>query len=320
MQLNQINDPLKRTLMLKSGSISCLIILLIINSFCVNGQIRVTEAADYSPIVPRLLSLDHKQKSFHEDQRRIVKEDVLSGYYEENIHIYVEYKRHPNIGQIGFSSTDRIDKLMDFFVVYQYHYFIPFTTIEKLNSHLQTIKIHEYDKLYELDVKNYFIKNDKVKNSKIKKNQYIITDSLNQIQIQFIDEALIMPNSLIEIDMKIKSYFFNEINPSFNILGDFKRNLTFSMPVIFQYSVTGNKENIQLVSDTNTRFQLLNFVRSERDYNKCIEIYDVSSLTSQFKLKSSSDTEILCTFLLLGLRIPTDIDIGVSRKDLYQVK
>ncbi|NOX86521.1 MAG: hypothetical protein GXO86_11270 [Chlorobi bacterium] len=284
---------------------------------------KPSEMPDYSPLVPRLLSLNYKVNSNSVKNKRISADKLNMSSQEEFINIYVTYeldmdKIKNDINNTYLKINHLPDQLMNLDIIYSYRYLIPFTSVENLNKLLPSIDMGKDFQLEKIVASNLYVEKGKLKRKKISKKQ-IKSDTVSHKLRISIEEGPFKNNSVVEIIIKITSQYFNSINPTFNTSGNFERHLTLSMPSIFDYTYPTDHSVYKLEARDNAPLQLLQLHRESRDWNGVVGIYVTNCTTYSWKVLSDGGPLPNITFKLKGLRLPLNIDIGVPRTKLYKI-
>lgn len=276
----------------------------------------------YTPIIAKLLGLNHKANSNSTKYEKISTDDLKMDSQAEFINIYVNYEMDmdvPKKNSIGYFTVKTLPaKLMNLDLIYSYRYEIPYTSEGEFNSLLPVIVMGNDFQLESIDAVNFYLEKGKVKNKKINKNQIQSDATSNKLKISFEDVSF-KDNSLVEITIEIKSRYFNSINPTFNTAGSFNRKLTFSLPAIFKYSYPSDQSAFKLIDQKEKLFEFLEIRRNSIDWNTCVDLFITDCETLTWEVASDFDPAANTPFELQDLDLPSYIDIGVPRTELYQI-
>ncbi len=182
--------------------------------------------------------------------------------------------------------------------------------------------LHAFDlgvdyKLITLKVNYIFNDKGKIKSKKISKKEFSTDTTNHQFSISF-EENIIPYNSILELIVEFSSQHFNSIRPAFNLKGNFERQLTFSVPGIFNLGLNRDNPSLELQSEKSNKYKLLNINRNTKEWDRIVEIFETDCKTYSWKVKSEPDSLDNITFELQGLEIPINIDIGLPRSFLYK--
>jgi len=278
---------------------------------------RPSDKPGWSPLIARLLSLNHKASSEVKYKNKITSENfsLTQSQSIESINVWVEYYREESIGKKEEHSFHPPKKLMDFHLIYSYHYFIPFVTDDLLNQFLPQISLDSSDQLIQIKIINHYLEKEKIRSDKFDKKEIDITTKDSKL-IFSIMKGICKSISIVEILIDIKSYDFSIISPAINANGNFERDFTLSIPAIFVYQYPVESNNFELLTVETKTFDFLNFNRESKDYYKVIDVFTVDCSSLQWKVKTASEF----TVQLIKLNLPPQIDIGVPREEMISNK
>lgn len=280
------------------------------------GQQPQPGDANYNPLKAKLLNLQHKANSnTMKNQKKDL--DILNmNLLNESVNIYVKYEIDMKYAWDQESDNYAPKKVMDMDFIYSYKYLIPYSSTEEINKLLPVIELRKGQTLDRIKVSNVSISKGKVKGVKIKSSKITIDTTSQQLALT-LDKSVVQNDAFLEIDIEIKTPYFNALLPSFNTNGDFNRTLTISVPSIFKYQLPKDSLTFELQSEEKNKFILLQLNRRIRDWNKIVEEYWTECITYTYKVNGTKPLLSNITFELDAIELPLNIDIGVPLRDLY---
>ncbi len=281
----------------------------------INGQ-RPADDPNYNPLIPRLLSLQHKANSNTIKYRKF-SEDMLSlKQLIESINIYVKYEMDWEVAKDPKFKNKPPEKVMNLDLIYSYRYLIPYSSINDLDKLLPEINLKNGQSIHTIDASNYLLKNGKAKKVRVKNKDIKIDTTSQKLTINFKSGAM-SNKGFLEILIETKTQNFNSINPTFNTNGEFTRLLTISTPNIFKYQLPTDNLKLELQSKEEEKFVFLNIDRRSRDWNSVVGEYWTDCLTYTYKVKAESKFLTNLTFKLEKFELSSDVDIGIPPVDLF---
>jgi hypothetical protein len=291
------------------------ILILILIVFNLNGQ-RPADDPNYNPLIPKLLSLQHKANSNTIKYRKFSEEMLSLKQLNESINIYVKYEMDLEVAKDPKYKNKPPEKVMNLDLIYSYRYLIPYSSINDLDKLLPEIDLKNGQSILSIDASNYLLKNGKAKKVSVKNKDIKIDTTAQKLTIKF-ESGAISNNGFLEILIETKTQNFSSLNPTFNINGEFKRLLTISLPDIFKYQLPKDKIKFELQSKEEKKFVFLNIDRSSRDWNNVISEYWTDCLTYAYKVNAETILLTNISFKLEKLELPSNIDIGIPPVDLF---
>ncbi|MBX2969910.1 MAG: hypothetical protein KF803_11115 [Cyclobacteriaceae bacterium] len=281
----------------------------------INAQGRLNSQPGYNPIYPKLISMMHSYDASTQlgKKNKFTLEQFNSKENYQQIEIYFCYELDSTLEKMGETIYFHPPKqLMDFYVIHHYNYRLnlnsaPFFSDDEIKIPEITVPTHTFIK--DIQAQYYYLKNGKLRLQKIKKNEILpkISQEKLVIRINTIKPAV----SYIEIDIKLKSRNFEDINPM--IVQDIENiDCSIRIPKIFEYEITSS-ENVVIEDE---KFKMLKFYRNTTNWDKMIEAFDIG-------LKSYSWNVSKGTFLTPKLKLkkimyPIGSDIGFPIEYLVQ--
>lgn len=280
-----------------------------------NAQ-RPADDPNYNPLIPKLLSLQHKANSNPIKYRKFSEEMLLLNQLNESINIYVKYEMDMEVARDPKYSNKPPEKVMNLELVYSYRYLIPYSSINELDKLLPEIDLRNGQRIHALEASTYILKDDKAKKVNVR-NKDIIADTTEQIlKIRF-ESGAISSDGYLELLIETKSQNFSSLNPTFNTNGEFERLLTLSIPGIFKYQVPAENLKFELQSKEEKKFIFLNINRSSRDWNSVVSEFWTDCLTYTYKVKAETKSLTHISFNIEKFELSKDIDIGIPPFDLF---
>lgn len=281
----------------------------------INGQ-RPADDPNYNPLIPKLLSLQHKANSNTIKYQKF-SEDMLSlKQLNESINIYVKYEMDWEVAKDPKFKNKPPEKVMNLDLIYSYRYLIPYSSINDLDKLLPEIDLKNGQSIHTIDASNYLLKNGKAKKVSVKNKNIKIDTTAQKLTINF-ESGAISNNGFLEILIETKTQNFNSLNPTFNTNGEFTRLLTISIPNIFKYQLPTDNMKFELQSKEVKKFVFLNIDRSSRDWSNVVIEYWTDCLTYTYKVKAGNKFLTNLSFKLEKLELSSDIDIGILPVDLF---
>jgi hypothetical protein len=274
---------------------------------------------EYGKTLYNVLSLDHKAFSYNlEDPSDVNLRDFESKPNKEDVVVYIVYEVNPEFKSSTSIEPRPIQKMMDFHIIYDYNYRIFFPSIDNLNNILPKIKLADGSTLVKAIIKNHFI-NEKGQpdNKQLKKSAFDLKKD-NGLLSFTIDDNVLKDSSLLEIHVKVISKNFYKIEPSISKSLSFEKRLTVSFPAIFNYKIPAY-DNLDLLSHTNTSFELLNFMQPHGYRNGEIEKINTISHIYSWKINLQEATDFKPEFELNGIVFIPDTDIGIKKTEILKL-
>lgn len=280
-----------------------------------NGQ-RPADDPNYNPLIPKLLSLQHKAKSNTIKYQKF-SEDMLSlNQLNESINIYVKYEMDMEVAKDPKYNNKPPEKVMNLDLIYSYRYLIPYSSINELDKLLPEIDLRNGQIINTLEASNYFLKDGKAKKVNVR-NKDIRIDTTEQILTINFESGAIRIDGYLELLIETKTQKFNSLNPTFNANGEFERLLTISIPNILKYQLPIENVKFELQSKEEKKFLFLNINRRSRDWNKVVSEYWTDCLTYTYKVKAETKFLTNLLFNLEKFELSPGIDIGLPTVDLF---
>lgn len=277
---------------------------------------RPADAPNYNPLIPKLLSLQHKANSNTIKYRKF-SEDMLSlKQLNESINIYVKYEMDWEVAKDPKFKNKPPEKVMNLDLIYSYRYLIPYSSINDLDKLLPEIDLKNGQSIHTIDASNYLLKNGKAKKVSVRNRDIKIDSTARKLIINF-ESGAINNNGFLEILIETKAQNFISLNPTFNTNGEFTRLLTISIPNIFKYQLPTDSLKFELQSKEEKKFVFLNIDRRSRDWNNVVGVYWSDCLTYTYSVKAESKFLTNLSFKLEKLELSSDIDIGIPPVDLF---
>ena len=293
--------------------IGFLILILIVTE--TNGQ-RPADDPNYNPLIPKLLSLQHKANSNTIKYRKFSKEMLSLKQLTESINIYVNYEMDLEVAKDPKYKNKPPEKVMNLDLVYKYRYLIPYSSVKELYKLLPEVDLKNGQSIQTIEASYYLLKNGKAKRVSIK-NKNIKTDtSARKLKINF-ENGAISNSGFLEILVETKTQNFSSLDPAFNTNGEFTRLLTISIPDIFKYQLPTDTLMFELQSKEEKQFVFLNINRRSRDWNNIVGEYWTDCLTYTYKVKAETKFLTDISFKLEKLELPSDINIGIPVFELF---
>jgi|GEM_PF-3077646 len=280
-----------------------------------NGQ-RPADDPNYNPLIPKLLSLQHKANSNTIKYRKFSEDMISLKQLNESINIYVRYEMDWEVAKNPKYKNMPPKKVMNLDLIYSYRYLIPYSSINDLNKLLPEIELKNGQSVQTIAVSNYLLKNNKAKKVNVKNKDIRIDTTAQKLTMNFESEA-ISNNGFLEILIETQTQNFQFINPTFNTNSEFTRLLTISIPIIFKYQLPTDSLMFELQSKVEKKFVFLNIDRRSRDWLNVVGEYRTDCMTYTYKVNADS---ILLTNLIFNLEkfeLSSDIDIGLPPVDLF---
>jgi hypothetical protein len=274
---------------------------------------------EYGKTLYNVLSLDHKAFSYNlEDPSVLSLRDFESRTNKEDVVVYIVYQVNPEFKNSASIESKPIQKMMDFHIIYDYNYRIFFLSNENLNNILPKIKLADGSTLVKAIIRNHFI-NEKGQpdNKQLKKSAFDLKKD-NGLLSFTIDDKVLKDSSILEIHVKVISKNFYTIQPSISKSLSFEKRLTVSFPAIFNFKIPAY-DNLDLLSHTNTSFELLNFMRPYGYRNGDIEKINTISHIYSWKVNMQGAIDFKPEFELNGLVFIPDTDIGITKTEILKV-
>lgn len=234
----------------------------------------------------------------------------------ESVNIYVKYEIDRKYSSDPKSDNLPPKKVMDLDFIYSYTYLIPYSSPTEIDELLPVIELRKGQKLESVKVSNASLSNEKVKRGKIKSNKLLI-DTTNRKLTLTIDKSILQDNGFLEIEIEIKTPYFNALLPSFSTNTDFDRSLIISVPSIFKYRLPKESNTFELQSEEKNKFVLLQLNRRSSDWNTIVKEYWTDCITYTYKVNGAKPVLSNVSFEIETIELPVNIDIGVPVRELY---
>ncbi len=272
--------------------------------------------ANYNPLKAKLLILQHKANSNTLKNQKIALEVFQLNQLMESVNIYVKYEIDRKYSSDPKSDNLPPKKVMDLDFIYSYTYLIPYSSPTEIDELLPVIELRKGQKLESVKVSNASLSNEKVKRGKIKSNKLLI-DTTNRKLTLTIDKSILQDNGFLEIEIEIKTPYFNALLPSFSTNTDFDRSLIISVPSIFKYRLPKESNTFELQSEEKNKFVLLQLNRRSSDWNTIVKEYWTDCITYTYKVNGAKPVLSNVSFEIETIELPVNIDIGVPVRELY---
>src|SRR5665647_389817 len=134
-----------------------ILILLIQISGLSFGQ-QTFRTPEYGKTLYNLFSLNHKAVSYPQEvPPEITIQDLKSRVNKEDVVVYIVYEMNSEFKRNDGSRTIQNNKLMEFYIVYDYSYKLFYSSQEKLANDIPSIKLDDGCTISKVTIKNYFI-------------------------------------------------------------------------------------------------------------------------------------------------------------------
>lgn len=280
-----------------------------------NGQ-KPANDPNYNPLIPKLLSLQHKANSNTIKYRKFSEEMLSLKQLNESINIYVKYEMDLEVAKGPKYKNKPPEKVMNLDLLYSYRYLIPYSSINDLEKLLPEVDLINGQNISTVEASNYNLENGKAKKVSVKNKDIKIDTTAQKLTIKF-ESGVISNNGFLELIIETKTQNFSSLNPTFNINGEFKRFLTLSIPNIFKYQLPIDNQKFELQSKEEKKFVFLNIDRNSRDWNNVVGEYWSDCLTYTYKIKAETKFLTKLSFDIEKLELSSDIDIGIPPVDLF---
>jgi len=299
---------------MKKIIISILIIHISVWSF---GQ-QNYGAHEYGKTIYNLFSMDHKAFSYNlEGHSILTPQDLNPKIDKEDIIVCIVYEISNELKNSTNYSPKPITKVMDFYIVYDYSYRINYSSKSELDRKIPTIELADGSILSKITLINYFInEKGKLEDKQLKKSAFEIENTKGLIDIK-IDENALKDSSLLDIHAKIISRNFYKLQPSVSNIEGFEKKLIVSFPAIFNYKIP-ELNNYELLSHSNSSFELLNFINTLEKNGEIEKINTVSQIYT-WKIELQSTTNLKPEFELNGINFIPNTDIGIKETDILNL-
>ena len=293
-------------------------ILLLLASIELYGQHPATFQPGYNPTVPRLIMMKHKVVSVAEKPEILTIQDFEKKIDKEFISLYAAYEMDSTIWKDNSESRLFFPpaKLMDLYLVYDYNYKIYASSINEVNHKIPKIRLASGSYLQEIVVTVFNNEKGKLKSKNVKKKFIQSTINEGYLFVQ-IDQKQIISNAFVEVTIKLKSRDFEILEPSISSNQTFDKKLSIGMPAILTYDLLTNNKEYELVQETASSFELLNFLRDPGV--GAIKKFKVDSKNYSWKVLRRDDGETSQGFGLQEVSIPLSVDIGITVSDILKV-
>jgi len=296
-----------------------ILILLIQISGLSFGQ-QTFRTPEYGKTLYNLFSLNHKAVSYPQEvPPEITIQDLKSRVNKEDVVVYIVYEMNSEFKRNDGSRTIQNNKLMEFYIVYDYSYKLFYSSQEKLANDIPSIKLDDGCTISKVTIKNYFInEKGKMDNIQLKKSAFKIENDKGLLSIN-IESKVLVDSSLLEIHVKVFSNKFYKLQPSISNIGSYEKHLIVSFPTIFNYKIP-TYNNYLLSSHTTSSFELLNFMHTSGLRNGNIEkVKSVSEIYS-WEIKNQGTTDFTPEFELDGIKFIPNVDIGIMGNEILNIE
>ncbi len=292
-----------------------ILLILVFIVISMNAQ-RPADDPNYNPLIPKLLSLQHKANSNPIKYRKFSEEMLSLNQLNESVNIYVKYEMDMEVARDRKYSNRPPEKVMNLELIYSYRYLIPYSSINELDKLLPEIDLRNGQRIHTLEASNYVLKDEKAKKVNVR-NKDIRADTTEQILKINFESGAISIDGYLELLIETKTQKFNTLNPTFNTNGEFERLLTISIPGIFNYQLPSGNGQFELQSKEEKKFIFLNINRSSRDWNNVVSEYGTDCLSYTYKVKAETKSLTHISFNIEKFELSSDIDIGIPPIDLF---
>jgi hypothetical protein len=270
----------------------------------------------YRPLKAKLLSLQHKANSNTLKTQKRALDAFQLNQLDESVNIYVRYEIDMNVARDPKTDNKMPKKVMDLDFIYSYKYLIPYSSNTELNELLPVIALRKGQRLESVKASNSFISKGKVKRVKIKSKDIIIDTTSQQLTLA-INNAILENNAFLEIEIELKTSYFNSLLPSFSTKGDFNRSLTVSVPAIFKYQLPKDSLTFKLQSEEKNPFIFLQLNRKSLVWDEVAKPYWTDCTTFNYKVMEMNPLNTNIAFELETIDLPPGLDIGVPVREIY---
>lgn len=275
---------------------------------------------EYATTLYNLFALNYKSYSYPQEALSAISiQDVKCTTNKEDAVVYFVYEVNSEFKKYDASHTTPNNKLMEFYIVYDYRYRICWSALKKLKNEIPKIKLGDGCSVSKVTLKNYFI-NDKGKlvNKQIKKSAYETENDKGLLSMQ-IDDNVFADSSLLEIHIKVISTNFYKLQPSISNIGSYEKHLIVSFPTIFNYKIPEHNNQIAH-SHTTSPFGLLNFMHTSGLRNGNIEKISSVSQIYSWGINTQDTTEFKPEFELDGIKFIPNTDIGILETEILNIE
>lgn len=270
----------------------------------------------YRPLKAKLLSLQHKANSnTMKNQKRTIEAFQLN-QLDESVNIYVRYELDMNVARDPKTDNNMPKKAMDLDFIYSSNYLIPYSSTTELDELLPVIELRKGQKLESIKASNSIISKGKVKRVKIKSKDIII-DTTSQRLTLSINNAILKNNAFIEIEIELKTSYFNALLPSFSSKGDFSKSLTVRVPDVFKYYLPKDISTFELQSEEKNPFIFLQLNRKTLVWDEVAKPYWTNCTSYTYKMMEMNPLNSKIAFELETIDLPPGLDIGVPVREIY---
>jgi hypothetical protein len=265
---------------------------------------------DYSTLIAKLLSTQHKANSNTIKYSKLSDEEFNANNLKEFINIYVKYEFDMEVALDKATPRKRREKLMNLDFIYSYRYIIPYSSIGELNSLLPNVELRENQSLINIQVFSYNKVKGKTKRVAIKTKFIEIDTSLQKVSLSF-PQGTINNSGLLDIIIETRTQHYNTLQPYFNTNAQFSRQLTFSIPTILSYELPTNNEKFELNSVEEDLFYFLNIRRGETDWDNIVSQFGITSMSYTYNVLEAPSYLNNISFKLKKIDLPIGKDIGI---------
>lgn len=270
----------------------------------------------YNPLIAKLLSLQHKANSNTIKNQKPSLEKLQMNQIDESVNIYIKYEMDTEIAMDPDKVKFPPKKVMNLDIVYSYRYLIPYSSVNELVKLLPVIELRNGQKFEDVKASNYYISKGKVKRNKIKRNEIIIDSTSPQLSF-LIENGILKNDAFLEIEIQVKTPYFNALVPYFDTTESFNRTLTVSIPSILRYQLPANSSTFELQSEETNSLFLLQLSRENYDWDNIAKVYGTDCITYTYKVDAPKSQLTNIAFELEKIALPFGVDIGVPLSEIY---
>jgi len=293
-----------------------ILLILLFPIGLINAQGRLNSQPGYNPIYPRLISKmhDYDASTQLEKKDKFTLEEFNSKENYQRIETYFCYERDSILEKMGdavFFNPPK--KLMDFFIVHHYNYKLNSVSLfSEENFIIPEIPIPSKTFLESIKVKYYYLKKAKLKSGKLKKSEFSSNISQEKLIIK-LSNTTIPQDSYVEIDIKLKSRNFEDVNPTIskNIENS---EYSIRIPKLLEYEVSPFETAI--IEDGELK--MLKFFRDTTDWDKMINAFEIGFRS--YSWTGSKDSFLAPKLKLSQVKYPIGSDIGFPLEYFLQTE
>lgn len=273
---------------------------------------------EYGKTLSNLFSLNHKAVSYPEVPPQITIQDLKSKVNKEDVVVFFVYETNSEFKRNDGSRSTQNNKLMEFYIVYDYNYRIYYASKGKPINEIPKIKLADGCTVSKVTFKNYFIdENGKLDYKQLKKSALNMENVKGLLSMQ-IEDNYLKDSSLLEIHIKVISNKFLKVEPSISNIESYEKHLVVSFPAIFNYKISPESKNA-FSSHATSSFELLNFIHTSGIRNGNIEKKQSISQIYSWDNNAIGATDFEPKFELNGIKFIPNTDIGITENEILNL-